>query len=81
MYGGTISKNEATKNGGGVYITSSKGHFIKTGGVIYGSDEATNKNEVKNSTALTKGHAVYYSDTRFKDNTLSNDATGNISYP
>jgi len=80
MYGGAITNNVATSNGGGVYITSG-GHFEKTGGVIYGENaERDFRNTVSGSSSY-KGHAVYYSNSKYSGDTLNNDATGNISYP
>jgi len=55
MTGGVISGNTATNYGGGVYFTN---NFIKTGGIIYGSDaSSTDKNTAMQ---LSRGHAVYY---------------------
>ena len=52
MYGGEISRNKNTANGGGVRVLS--GTLTKTGGTIYGSDGGENSN-----TAVS-GHAVYF---------------------
>jgi hypothetical protein len=53
MYGGIISGNTNTGNGGGVYISS--GQFTKTGGTIYGNDVAA----PLANTATGNGHAAY----------------------
>jgi hypothetical protein len=67
MNGGTISRNSAL-NGGGVCVLS--GTFTKNGGTIYGYT-ATDSNS--NEATGGKGHAVYVSDSNYKDDTAGPD--------
>ncbi|GHS87775.1 hypothetical protein FACS189487_04560 [Campylobacterota bacterium] len=82
MSGGTISGNKAVTYGGGVLVDfGNGGTFTKTGGTIYGSGDATNKNEAGGS---GKGHAVFVgvdggSNDKYRDTTLGNTSGGNIS--
>ena len=62
MTGGTISGNNSTRNGGGVYIADAAenagGLMIKTGGIIYGNDEPDDS--LKNTVSGGNGHAVWW---------------------
>jgi predicted outer membrane repeat protein len=53
MQGGTVSGNTAGGDGGGVYAVET---FTKTGGTLYGGNDA---DSVKNTAASRQGHAVY----------------------
>jgi hypothetical protein len=53
MEGGEIYANTATTGGGGVYV-GNDGTFKKTGGIIYGSNDADKKNSTENN----NGNAV-----------------------
>jgi hypothetical protein len=75
---GTVIKgNQAAGNGGGVFIGGDKVTFTKTGGIIYGDSNNThtaNENENTVTTAAKRGHAVYQSDSYFRDaDALSTD--------
>jgi parallel beta-helix repeat protein len=68
MKGGTISGNKATK-GGGVAVSNS-GTFTKessNGGTIYGATGNADANTATGNDP--KGHAVYVSDAKYRDNT------------
>jgi len=71
MIGGTISGNTASMNGGGVYVqigSGAAGIFTKDGGTIFGSNEGSNSNAVKNSSGMelgNSGHAAYVAGTSF----------------
>jgi len=59
MYGGTISKNNARAQGGGVFTktkTNKVGKFFKTGGIVYGFKDKNNANTAKSN---NNGAAVY----------------------
>ncbi|GBU27058.1 hypothetical protein R84B8_00579 [Treponema sp. R8-4-B8] len=74
MEGGIISNNYAASKGGGVYIcdiSDGGGTFIKTGGIIYGSDEQDeNKKNIANNNS---GNAVYESGKNYNDTLGLND--------
>jgi hypothetical protein len=57
MQGGEIFGNTAVCYGGGVYVDS--GTFNKTGGIIYGSDAAPEKQNIAGTTGTGSGNAVY----------------------
>ncbi|MCL2720318.1 MAG: InlB B-repeat-containing protein [Treponema sp.] len=63
MTGGTMSKNSASLNGGGVYIAAA-GNFVKTGGIIYGEDAVGG-----NANLAASGSAVYHASTIAKTRT------------
>jgi len=78
MNGGLISGN-AGKNVGGVKVgdsaISNGGTFIKTGGIITGyGDDPVNGNRIVDSNgqpaASGRGHAVYYSSSRYLNKTV-----------
>jgi hypothetical protein len=73
MEGGTIESNTAEDFGGGVYLSGQTNNvFTKTGGTIYGSDDA----RANTAKAATYGHAIavdgsYYSlPSEYKDSTV-----------
>jgi len=72
MYGGVISGNSARNNGGGVYVKD-KGHFEKTGGIIYGSDQE--EDSLENNTPNHGGDAVYYNETPYNNTSSADDKT------
>jgi hypothetical protein len=89
MTGGVISGNTA-KFGGGVYVW--QGTFTKTGGTIYGdADHIPGNGNATDNTATDptnpdiNGHAALYdnssfiSDYYYRNETLPDDASGNIS--
>jgi hypothetical protein len=70
MEGGTISGNSVTNGvGGGVYVNEGSGKFSKTGGIIYGNNAETSLQ----NTASGGGHAVYVSDTQYRNSTADVD--------
>jgi hypothetical protein len=64
-----IKGNQAAGMGGGVFIDGSAASFYKTGNsVIYGDTDTTHTEGADENTAIGgKGHAVYQSDTFFRD--------------
>jgi hypothetical protein len=80
MDGGTISGNTAAGDGGGVYVYYPF-DFNKSGGTIYGSNEADS--QLKNTATSNNGHAVYLASGPYKRDstagpgvTLNSDGTG-----
>jgi hypothetical protein len=74
--GNTSSTYASGSHGGGVYVMDG-GTLVKTGGVIYGSDEAgtgSDGNALRNA-AQTAGHAVYYnaSTPKYRNTTVGPD--------
>jgi hypothetical protein len=63
--------NTSNGYGGGVYVQSA-GTLTKIGGIIYGSNEIGNDDNGKplKNTAQTRGAAVYYSSTKFRETTV-----------
>jgi len=69
MEGGIITGNNANNNGGGVYVKDN-GTFIKTSGIIYGSDDRENMNSANGN-----GDAVYYNNKAYNNTSSANDKT------
>jgi hypothetical protein len=84
MQGGTNSGNKAGL-GGGVY-SNYLGTFTKTGGTVYGDDDddPDNGNDTDNTATSTandgkNGHAVFFYSSYYRNETLEDGASGNIS--
>jgi len=83
MSGGEIFGNKAVDlgnnntNGGGLYIHIYGPGFIKTGGIIYGSDGGVKANKVVDTDGSTllnsRGHAIFAgsNEYRFRDTTVT----------
>lgn len=56
MYGGTITKNEASSAGGGVCVRDN-GHFEKTGGIILGKNASNDSNTSPHGNAVCYAHS------------------------
>jgi len=77
MSGGVISGNTASM-GGGVFV-GSYGNLNKTaaGGIIYGNDDATNKNTATGGTTGKAGHAIYIYGGSYNDGWRNSTVTAN----
>jgi hypothetical protein len=79
MSGGNISGNTATRNGGGVYVTSANGTFEMKGGIISGNT-ATGTNTAFTPTGAGGGVYAYSGTFQMSGGTISgNTATGNTT--
>ncbi|MDR1786901.1 MAG: fibronectin type III domain-containing protein [Treponema sp.] len=73
MSGGEISGNTVSYYGGGVYVPITGGIFMKSGGVIYGSNAASKANTSTGGSSY--GHAVYVNASTIKKRNTTAGAT------